>query len=139
MDSQSQIHELLSKMEANSRKQLLYTRIQCAFSILSALCCVILVVKVVQFMPQLELLAGQLEQVLANLEIITEELKNLDLTEMVDNINTLVTTSQKGVEETLLKINEIDFETLNQAVKDLAAVVQPLADFIKKITLGGLL
>ena len=139
MDSQSQFETLLRSMEQNSRKQLQYSRIQCIFSIISAICCLVLVWKVMQFMPQLELLAQQMQLVLINLEAVTGELKKLDLTEMVNNINSLVITSQGGVEQTLQKIDEIDFVTLNQAIKDLAAVVQPLADFIKKITKGGFL
>ena len=139
MDRQSQFETLLRSMEQNSRKQLQYSRIQCIFSIISAICCLVLVWKVMQFMPQLELLAQQMQLVLVNLEEVTGELKKLDLAEMVNNINTLVTTSQNGVEQTLRKINEIDITTLNQAIEDLAAVVQPLADFVKKITKGGFL
>lgn len=139
MDNQTQLQQVLERMERNSRKQLFYSRVQCVFCIVAALCCMVLLAKLLQFMPQLELLAAQMELVLTNLEAITTELEKLDMTAMVDNINTLVATSQSGVEKALSKINEIDINTLNQAVKDLAAVVQPLADFIKKITLGGLL
>lgn len=139
MDNQSQLQLILERMEQNSRKQLLYSRIQCVFSVIAALCCMVLLAKILQFMPQLELLAEQLELVLTDLESITGELEKLDLTKMVDNINSLVTTSQSGVEEALKKINEIDIDALNQAVEDLAAVIQPLADFVKRISLGGLL
>lgn len=139
MDNQSQLQLILERMEQNSRKQLLYSRIQCFFSVIAALCCMVLLAKILQFMPQLELLAEQLELVLTDLESITGELEKLDLTKMVDNINSLVTTSQSGVEEALKKINEIDIDALNQAVEDLAAVIQPLADFVKRISLGGLL
>lgn len=139
MDNQSQLQLILERMEQNSRKQLLYSRIQCVFSVIAALCCMVLLAKILQFMPQIELLAEQLELVLTDLESITGELEKLDLTKMVDNINSLVTTSQSGVEEALKKINEIDIDALNQAVEDLAAVIQPLADFVKRISLGGLL
>lgn len=139
MDNQAQLQKTLEKMEENSRRQLFYSRIQCIFSILSAVCCIVLLVTALQFLPQLELLAGQAQQVLTNLEAVTAELQKLDLTEMVENINSLVTTSQTGVEEALDKIGSINFDALNQAVEDLAAVVQPLADLVKRISLGGLL
>lgn len=139
MDNHSQIQELLRSMEENSRKQLRHSRIQCFFSIISAVCCVVLVWKVMGFMPQLKILAEQMQLVLVNLEAVSGELQKLDLIGMVDNINSLVTTSQGGVEQTLRKIEEIDIDTLNRAVKDLADIVQPLADFIKKITKGGFL
>lgn len=139
MNDQVQLQKLLEKIEENSRRKLLYSRIQCVFSIISAACFVILLVTVLQFMPQLEILAEQAELVLTNLEAVTAELQKLDLSEMVANINSLVTTSQAGVEEALAKINEIDFDALNQAVEDLSSIVQPLADFVKRISLGGLL
>lgn len=139
MDNQAQLQKILEKLEENSRRQLMLSRVQCIFSIVSAACCIVLLVTFLRFMPQLELLAQQAEQVLTNLEAVTAELQKLDLTEMVENINNLVTTSQSGVEEALKKINQINFDALNQAVEDLSAVVKPLAEFVKKITLGGLI
>lgn len=139
MDQQAQLQKFLEKMEENSRKQLNYSRIQCIFSIISAICCVVLLATILRFMPQLQLLAEQAQQVLTNLEAVTGELQKLDLAEMIENINNLVSTSQAGVEEALSKINEINFDALNQAVEDLSAVIQPLADFVKRISLGGFL
>jgi len=44
-------------------------------------------------------------------------------------VDTLVTTTQEGLEDTLAEIEKIDFDALNKAIKDLAAVVEPLAKF----------
>ena len=139
MNQQNELQIILERLEANSRRQLLHARLQTLFCAVGVVLCVILLTKVLQFIPQLESLISQAEILLADLDLITKELADLDLSKMVENINDLVTTSQSGVEETLEKINEIDFNTLNQAVKDLSNVVKPLADFVKKISLGGLL
>ena len=139
MDDQASIKALLEKMEENSRKQLLWTKIQCIFSVITGICCIAALIQILRFLPQLEQLILHTDVVLTNLEAITQQLTALDLSEMITNINELVTVSQNGVEEALQKINDINFEALNQAVEDLAAVVQPLADFVKRITLGGLL
>ena len=135
MNQQNELQLILERLEKNSRKQLHHARIQSLFSIVCALLCGLLL----QFIPQLEGLVTQAEILLQDLDTVTKELAKLDLSTMVENINGLVITSQSGVEEALGKINEIDFDTLNQAVKDLSNVVKPLADFAKKITLGGLL
>ena len=37
--------------------------------------------------------------------------------------------TQDGLEDTLVKIEKLDLDTLNKAIKDLAAVVEPLAKF----------
>lgn len=139
MDQQNELQKILERLEANSRKQLLHARLQTVISVICVLFCGILLMNLLQFLPQLESLISQAEILLGDLELVTKELSKLDLSLMVENINALVTTSQSGVEEALEKINDIDFDTLNQAVKDLSNVVKPLADFAKKISLGGLL
>ena len=139
MNQQNELQLILERLEKNSRKQLLHARLQTLFSIVCALFCGILLLKLLQFIPQLENLVAQAEILLRDLDTVTKALAQLDLSQMVENINELVTTSQSGVEEALEKINEIDFDTLNQAVEDLSKVVKPLADFAKKLSLGGLL
>lgn len=137
MDNQEQIQKLLEKMESNSRRQLFYSRIQFFATLALTVCCVLLLLRIRQFLPQIELLAAQAEQVLTNLEAVTGELQKLDLVGMVENINSLVSTSQDGVEEALGAIKEIRFDALNQAIEDLSAVIQPMADFVKRFNLGG--
>lgn len=139
MEQQNQLQQIMSKLEENSRKQLKFARIQCLFSVICAVCCVFLLVTVLRFLPQVEGMMIHAEAILTDLEVISGELAKLDLTQMVENINSLVKTSQTGVEEALGKINEIDFDALNQAVKDLSDVVKPMADFVKKLSFGGLL
>ena len=134
-----QLTKVLEKLEENSRKQLFAARLQCVFSIICALCFGILLVSILRFIPQVEALISHAEAVLTNLEAVTRELSKLDLAPMVENIHGLVETSQSGVEAALGKINDIDFDALNQAVKDLSDIVKPLADLIKRFSLGGLL
>lgn len=137
MEDQEQIRKTLEKMEENSRRQLFYSRIQFVCTLVLTICCILLLVRIMQFLPQLELLAIQAEQVLTNLETITAQLQKLDMAAMVENINDLVTTSRDGVEEALGALGEIEFDILNQAIEDLAAVVEPMADFVKRFNLGG--
>ena len=54
-------------------------------------------------------------------------LTNVD--SLVTNVDTLVTTNQDGLVEAMNKINAIDFEALNKAIRDLSAIVEPLAKF----------
>lgn len=139
MNQQNELQIILERMEKYSRKQLLHARLQTVFSIVCALFCGILLLKLLQFIPQLESLVAQAEVLLRDLNAVTKELAKMDLSLMVENINDLVVTSQSGVEDALTKINDIDFSALNQAVKDLSDVVKPLADLIKRLSFGGLL
>ena len=137
MDDQVHLQRVLEKMEENSRRQLFYSRIQFVCTLTLTVCIVLLLIRVGQFLPQLELLATQVQQVLANLNSITAELQKLDMVQMVDNINSLVISSQEGLDEALGAIMEVRFDTLNQAIEDLAAVIQPMADFVKRFNFGG--
>lgn len=137
MENQTQIQSVLEKIEKNSRRQLFYSRMQFVCTLALTVSCILLLIRIGQFLPQLQQLALHAEAVLINLESVTAELQKLDIVNMVENINALVTTSQTGVEEALGAINEIQFDTLNQAIEDLAAVVEPMADLIKRFSFGG--
>ena len=128
-------------------KQNRYAKWQCILTAVAALCCVGIFVLVLTLMPQiravtaqmntvltdLEAVTGQLEgemdTILSNLNTVTDELARADLKGMVADVDSFVTTGQEAVEQATEKLNIIDFETLNQAIEDLADVVEPLAKF----------
>ena len=51
---------------------------------------------------------------------------------MTRNLDRLVSSSEKGVQEALEQINSVDIDTLNQAISDLSDVISPLAKFFGK-------
>lgn len=139
METNPEMQELLAKIEKSNRQQVRYARIQCLFSILAAVCCGVLLFAVLTVVPQVQQIAGQVqdlasqaETVLSNLEDVTTELAEVDLTGMVDSVDSLVSSSQEGVTQALDKINNLDIESLNDAITDLSAVVKPLAEFFSK-------
>lgn len=127
MEQNQQVLDLLIKMETNSRKQLVYSRIQCAFCLIAAACCAVLLLTVLKLVPQLQALTEQADIVMTNLETVTEELTKLDLEAMVENIDSLVGTSQGAVSSAIEKLEQIDIDTLNEAISDLSDVIEPLA------------
>ena len=136
MDNNQKLMDLLEQMEKANRKQVAYARLQFVFSVIAAICCILLLLAGVKVLPQLQEAALQAETVLANLETVTTELAQADLIGMVENVDALVTnvdglvgTSQEGVEQTMAKINAIDFDALNDAIQDLSDVIEPIAKF----------
>ena len=103
MNQQNELQMILERLEVNSRKQLLHARLQTLFSIVCAIFCAILLMNLLAFIPQVESLISQAEILLSDLDVVTKQLSKLDLSQMVENINALVTTSQSGVEEALEK------------------------------------
>ncbi len=146
MNEQPEMRELLEKMEAANNKQVFYARLQCLFSLIAAVCCLVLLVLGFKFMPQIQVLAERADVVLTNLETVTEELADTDLTgleyviaelsradlsSMVNHIDGLVSSSQEVVEDTIEKLNAINFDALNKTIEDLSTVVERLAKVTK--------
>lgn len=136
MENNQKLMDLLEQMEKANRKQVAYARLQFVFSVIAAICCILLLLAGVKILPQLQEAALQAETVLTNLETVTTELAQADLIGMVENVDALVTnvdglvgTSQEGVEQAMAKINAIDFDALNDAIKDLSDVIEPIAKF----------
>ena len=136
MESNQKMMDLLERMEKANRKQVAYARLQFIFTLIAAACCAVLLFSGMKILPQLQEAAVQAETVLSNLESVTTELAQADLSGMVENVDVLVTnvdglvgTSQTAVEQTMTKINSVDFEALNDAIEDLSAVIEPIANF----------
>ena len=140
MYNEQRIITLLEGIEKSNRKHLAYARMQFILTVISVLCCAVLLAAGLTFLPTITAIVSDVETVVSNLESVTSTLSESDLITVLNNINNLViniddfvTTSQNGIEEAILKINSIDFDSLNQAIKDLADVVEPLVTFIKSL------
>lgn len=139
MESKETLLSLMEKMEQCSRRQLRWVRIQGCFTIAAAVFCLVLLILVVNILPQVTQIAGQVnslalqaETVLGNLESVTAQLADADLAGMVANVDALAVSSQSGIEQALGKINAIDIEALNEAIQNLSDVVAPLAGLINR-------
>ncbi len=141
MTEQADMGKLLTELEKTNRRQLFYSRIQCFFSVAAALFCAGVFFSLSSILPQIGSLSAQLETVLGNLETITAQLSKLDFEQivhsaegdfklMVENVDSLVSASQTGINETMQKLNAIDFNKLNRAISDFSAVVQKLSSFL---------
>ena len=138
MEEKNEMLELMKKIEESSRKQLLYTRIQCIAAVLAVACFAGIYFLIKDFLPQISAIiteipgvVAQMESVLSNLELVTKELTTVDFAGMIEGVNALVATGQAGLEETVVKLNSIDFEALNKAIATLTEVIDPLAKFFK--------
>lgn len=138
MEENKEMLELLQKIESNSRRQMVFARVSCIAVVVMMGCIAGIFFLIRDFLPEIAAIVteipavvAQMEVVLENLEVVTENLSAVDFGVMVEGINALVSTGQTGLEETVTKLNDIDFEALNTAIRNLAEVVEPLADFFK--------
>ncbi len=138
MEENKETLELLKKIERANRHQVWSGYIRSGLILVCAVCMVALVVMVARLMPQINeilgqagLAMGQIQTVLTDLQQTAGQLAQVDYAGMVSNVDNLVTTGQQSLEGMMEKLNSVDFEKLNQAIEDLAAVIEPLAKMAK--------
>lgn len=145
MEENKEMLDILKEIREASRRQVLYSRITCIAAVVAALCFAGVFILVKDFLPQISQvlteitgivsqlpgIVSQMQEVLANLQEVTEKLTAVDFGGMIDGVNMLVESGQSGLEQTVNKLNSIDFESLNKAIKNLEAVVEPMAKFFK--------
>ena len=129
MDQNQEMLELLRKIEKSGRQKNVTNLLLCLFMLAAAVSCVTLCVMVCRLLPQVNDLLGQMETVMTDLEQTVRRLSALDLESMVANANSLAVVAQDSLQQTMEKLNTVDFETLNKAIEDLSKVIEPLAKF----------
>ena len=135
MEENKEMLELLRRIDKNSRMQTYSGYVRTGLMLVCAVCVVVLTCAVMKLMPQIQEILGQAQSavnqvgtVLDYLEKTSYQLSQVDMQGMVSNVDGLVTTGQQSLQATMDKLNGIDFDALNKAIKDLAAVTQSLAN-----------
>lgn len=121
--------ELLERIERNTRRQARLGAIRCGLTLVGVLVCVGALILVWQTLPQLVAVLDQTKTVLNNLEQATDQIARMDLVGMAENVEELVSSGQEAMQT----LSGVDLETLNQAIADLAAVVEPLRKIFKAL------
>ena len=134
MEENKEILELLKQIEKNGRQQVRTTRLLWVLALAAALACVAVFILVFNYLPRVDAVVTQMQTVLANLETATEELASLDISSMMEGVDELVSSGQEGLAQTMEKLNTIDIDTLNKAIQNLSAVVEPFAKLIDRLT-----
>lgn len=120
------------------KKMLFYARIRTAVvlvvAILLVLCGILIVPKAIGTINQANQIMEQATETisLANTAIESATTMSQSITDMGTNMDTFITDNGESVEAVMTKLEEIDFEGLNTAIKDLGDVVEPLAKFFGK-------
>lgn len=137
--------ELVEQLLAESRKRTLYSKIT-AFS--SAGILLTILIFLIIFLPGLTSAAGKINEVAAQAEEITDKAENTltqiettvadfdemskSLSETSENINQFVTDNSTVLADTAKQLGNIDYDSLNKAIKDLQAAVEPFANFVNR-------
>ncbi len=115
---------LMESLEKLQKKQLMYTRV-------SAILILILVVAIISVLPSVFRTLSIAQEAMnnANTALVNANDMILQGEQTLDEVSELVGTTQTNLVEATNKLNSIDFEGLNGAIKDLGDVVEPMANF----------
>ncbi len=81
----------------------------------------------VSLVPKFKSSAAEIETAAKELHVISRQLSEADLAGLVKHVDQMAVTGEEGVKEALEKIESIDIDELNHAIKSLSDVVSPLA------------
>ncbi len=129
------INEHNKDMAIVEKRQLKYQKLSFAMSLITMLMVgaimVVIVGAVLYIKPMITDIYDSTMISLANLETLTDDLnvqmKQADLEGTVSNINKLTVQATGDLSDAMDRLNSIDFETLNKAIKNLNDTVEPLA------------
>jgi len=112
---------------------LIYAKKQYRMSAITACCSLavllIVLITAVVLIPRFVSLYENLKSATENLNVITKQLSESDLKGMVENVGSLVATTQKDLDAAMEKINAIDIDLLNKSIQSLHDVLTPIANF----------
>ena len=124
---QDKMLELLEELKRNSQKKLMYQRISTVLILVFVLAVLALVPTAFSTLNSAKIALDHMDTAITEMETALDSVEDLadDAGTAITNAETAITSAQTALE----KIGEIDIETLNQAIKDLSDVVEPMSDF----------
>lgn len=130
--------EQLEELIKNSKKQLFYTRVRTLASLVIAgilvVCLIVIVPVVLKTVAQANEIMAQAAETISLADTALDNIIEMSssITEMGDNMDAFIMDNAESVAGVMEKIEAVDFEGLNSAIKDLGAVIEPLANFFRK-------
>lgn len=88
---------------------------------------VVLVPKAAILLNEAQEILEDTSEAVGELNRIAADLEEADLPGLIRNTQGLISQSSEGVSQSLQKIETLDIDTMNQAIADLASIVEPLA------------
>jgi hypothetical protein len=107
--------QLLNELIDNQKKLVRQARFT---SVINLIIGIVLIAALVTVIPRVR----RVETSLTEIDQLVE-----DAGVLIENTNTMVTDNTDAVAETVQKLNDVDFETLNTAIDNLNTAIEPLA------------
>lgn len=131
-----EFRKLMEEIRQSNAGQEKYARRQYRMSQITAIASVLVLVVVCAvclfLVPKVIDTYQNMQVILEDVKVITGDLAEVDIDQMVGDVDKLVVTSEKNINSAMEKIEEIDIEGLNQAIRNLSDAVEPLANLFNR-------
>jgi len=130
--------EILKTLLEKQNKQLFYTRISSIamviFVAVIVIVCAVIVPTTVKTLNEANAAIVQAEDMIEDAQASLDNINSMadEISTAADGIGHLVDDNAVVLNSAVSQMNDIDFEGLNSAIKDLQDVVQPMANFMNK-------
>lgn len=92
----------------------------------------VIIVAAVTIVPSANKALSDISTAAGELQVVATELEKADIGSLVSASNSLVEAGNESLAEAMEKINKVDFDGLNSAIKNLGDVVEPIAKFFNR-------
>jgi len=118
---QNEALDLLREQNALLKKQLTTGRV---ITVLLAVIALVAIIAFAVLVPQMTAMTKQIQESMAELDLITRQLSSVDLAGSLENVNALV-------ETTMDNLTGMDLEGLNQAISSLSDMLDSMSFFFR--------
>ena len=131
MNERELLIELIEKQESRKKWEQIAAFSSVGLFVLFLVAALVLVPRIVRSVSSIDRAVSEAESAISGIETMSQKAEDalVGIDTFVQNADSMITENTEGVADALDHINAIDYEGLNQAIRDLADVVQPLAKF----------
>ncbi len=134
--SAEEFRQIMEKLEKSNAGQEKYARKQYRMSQITAIASILVLCTVLytssSLIPKVNQLMDDIQVSVTNIQHISQDLADADLPKMIQDVDSLVSTSESSIQTAVDKLNSIDFDALNSAITDLSNIVRPLGRLFGK-------
>ncbi len=131
--SSDEIMKMLEEIKKSSDLQVKYAKKQAHRSFITALACFLMMLAVCAavliMLPRVNDVFNDVNAIMDDMKVVTAELAGADYEGMFEGIQDLIVEGSISLGEAMEKIEDIDIEGLNRAIKNLSDAIQPFAAF----------
>ena len=116
--------ELVRQQDETARRGKIFVALMAVVAAVALISALILIPNMSRTQAEAEQLILSAKTSLEEVDVMVKNIEDLSV-----NVNTLVTDNADALTDSMEKIKNIDFNSLNRSIKNLSGILEPLAEF----------